>query len=318
MKEIDFALYPVQPFRLDLTVWTLRRRPNNAMDRWEEGIYRRTLVVDAMPVQVAVTQQKTRLAVTVTGADLPSKTRADVTAALDRLLGLRVDLRPFYRLASQETKLHQLARRFLGVKPPRFPGVFEAMVNAIACQQLSLTVGIALLNRLTERYGLGSRKEGRAFPRADEIAKRHIRTLRAMGYSRNKGRAIIEAARAIKDGKLGLDGFETMDDAETVHRLMEWQKVGRWTAEYILLRAFGRIHQFPGDDVGAQKSLQRWLRLKQPPDYDHVCRVLRRWNPYAGLIYFHLLLDGLDRKGWLEMKRENSVVESAFRSLEHS
>ncbi|HEU5406919.1 MAG TPA: hypothetical protein VFU48_04090 [Nitrospira sp.] len=68
MQEIAFTLRPVQPFRLDLTVWALRRRPNNTMDRWEEGVYRRTLVVDAMPVQVAVTQQNTGLAVTVTRA----------------------------------------------------------------------------------------------------------------------------------------------------------------------------------------------------------------------------------------------------------
>jgi DNA-3-methyladenine glycosylase II len=299
MKEIDFTLRPVQPFRLDLTVWTLRRRPHNAMDRWEEGIYRRTLVVGAMPVQVAVTQLKAKLAVIVTGADLPSGTQADVTAALDRLLGLRVDLHNFYRLASRETKLRQLAQRFLGMKPPRFPSVFEALINAIACQQLSLTFGITLLNRLTERYGLGSCSEGRAFPRPDDLGEVEVQALRALGYSRNKGQAVIDAARAIREGTLALDSVAAMDDTETIHRLMALRGVGRWTAEYTLLRGLGRIHQFPGDDVGAQKGLQRWLQLKRPPDYDHVRRVLRKWRPYAGLIYFHLLLDGLDQRGWV-------------------
>lgn len=299
MKEIDFTLRPVQPFRLDLTVWALRRRPNNTMDRWEEGIYRRTLIIGAMPVQVAVTQQKAKLAVTVTGASLSSRTQADVTAALDRLLGLRVDLRKFYRVASQETKLHRLARRFLGMKPPRFPSVFEALVNAIACQQLSLTVGIALLNRLTERYGLGSLSEGRAFPRPDDLDKVEVQALRALGYSRSKGQTVIDAARAMREGTLDPDGFTAMDDPETINRLMELRGVGRWTAEYTLLRGLGRIHQFPGDDVEAQKGLHRWLRLKRPPNYDHVHRVLRKWRPYAGLIYFHLLLDGLDRRGWV-------------------
>ncbi len=299
MQEIAFILRPVQPFRLDLTVWTLRRRPNNTMDRWEEGVYRRTLVVDAMPVQVAVTQQNSTLAVTVAGVGLSSRTQADVTAALERLLGLRIDLCKFYRLASQETKLHQLAKRFLGMKPPRFPSVFEALVNAIACQQLSVTVGITLLNRLTERYGLGSRSEDRAFPRPDDLSKVEVQALRALGYSRSKGQAVIEAARAMRESALDPDSFTTMDDTETINRLMALRGVGRWTAEYTLLRGLGRIHQFPGDDVGAQKNLQRWLRLKRPPDYDHVRRVLRKWRPYAGLIYFHLLLDGLDRRGWM-------------------
>lgn len=299
MKEIDFALHPVRPFRLDLTVCALRRRPNNTMDRWEEGIYRRTLVVGATPVQVAVRQQGATLCVIATGARLPSTTQTDVTAALDRLLGLHVDLRKFYELAAQEARLHRLAQRFLGLKPPRFLNVFEALVNAITCQQLSLTVGITLLNRLTEWYGLGSRSTGRAFPRPDDLGEVEVQALRALGYSRSKGQAVIDAARAMRDGKLDSDGLANMDDAETINRLMELRGVGRWTAEYTLLRGLGRIHQFPGDDVGAQKSLHRWLRLKRSPDYDHVRRVLRKWRPYAGLIYFHLLLDGLDRREWV-------------------
>jgi DNA-3-methyladenine glycosylase II len=31
----SFVLEPIPPFRLDLTVWTLRRRPDNIIDRWD-------------------------------------------------------------------------------------------------------------------------------------------------------------------------------------------------------------------------------------------------------------------------------------------
>lgn len=37
MKEIGFALYPVQPFRLDLTVRALRRC-SHILCRWSRGI----------------------------------------------------------------------------------------------------------------------------------------------------------------------------------------------------------------------------------------------------------------------------------------
>jgi DNA-3-methyladenine glycosylase II len=53
----------------------------------------------------------------------------------------------------------------------------------------------------------------------------------------------------------------------------------------------GRLHVFPGDDVGARNNLLRWLGLTGALDYDGVRRVLTPWTPYAGLIYFHLLLD---------------------------
>jgi DNA-3-methyladenine glycosylase II len=44
-------------------------------------------------------------------------------------------------------------------------------------------------------------------------------------------------------------------------RLRALRGAGRWTAEYVLLRGFGRLHAFPGDDVGARNNLQRWLGL---------------------------------------------------------
>jgi DNA-3-methyladenine glycosylase II len=80
-------------------------------------------------------------------------------------------------------------------------------------------------------------------------------------------------------------------------RLVELRGVGRWSAEYVLLRGLGRTHVFPGDDVGARKNLQRWLRLTEPLDYQGVQRALSPWHRYAGLVYFHLLLDRLATAG---------------------
>ncbi len=64
-----------------------------------------------------------------------------------------VDLSGFYRFARSGEPLAPLAQRFRGFKPPRFLTLFEALVNGITCQQLSLTVGIIVLNRLVEHYG---------------------------------------------------------------------------------------------------------------------------------------------------------------------
>src|ERR1035438_6908476 len=40
---IRFSICPVMPFRLDLTVWALRRRSMNAVDLWDGETYRRGL-----------------------------------------------------------------------------------------------------------------------------------------------------------------------------------------------------------------------------------------------------------------------------------
>jgi DNA-3-methyladenine glycosylase II len=300
-------LEPVPPFRLDLTVWTLRRRPDNAVDRWDGQTYRRVLPLPAGPVQVAVTQveppETARLRVAVEGQPLRAAVKRAVASALERLLGLDIDLTAFYRLAARRGRLGHLARRFRGMKPPRFASVFECVINAIACQQVTLTLGIRLLNRLAADYGAVLREGdavAHAFPRPEDLAGVRLEKLRRIGLSRQKARAMIELARSITSGALDLEELAELPDEEAVERLRGLRGVGRWTAEYVLLRGLGRTHVFPGDDVGARNNLQRWLHLAGPLDYEGTRRILARWPGCGGLVYFHLLLDWLEEAGCLQ------------------
>ncbi len=307
MKHNAFCLEPVPPFRLDLTVWTLRRRPDNVVDRWDGRTYRRVLVLASTLVEVAVTQikppEEPRLQVIVSGAPLTDTIRAAVTSALERLLGLCIDLTPFHRFAARQPRLGMLVRRFRGMKPPRFPSVFESALNAMACQQVALTLGIRLLNRLAASYSAAFQEGERiahAFPQPEDMAGLETEALRELGFSRQKARAMIELAAAITAGRLDLEALADKPDADALAQLRQLRGVGRWTAEYVLLRGLGRLHIFPGDDVGARNNLQRWLRLTDSLDYESVTRTLARWRDYGGLIYFHLLLDRLAEVGHLE------------------
>jgi len=296
----------VPPFRLDLTVWALRRRPENKMDRWDGKTFCRGLVLNGKPVEIAVIQigsmTMPRLQVTVTGVPSGHNLRAGVTETLNRMLGLQANLKGFYRHAANDARLSILARRFRGVKPPQFPSLLEALVNGIACQQFSLAAGIQILNRLSEKFGMSVTETGiraHTFPRPEDLAALKPEPLRNLGFSRQKAGAIIELSRAIVAGNLGRDGFLSLDDGSAVQQLCRLRGVGRWTAEYVLLRGLGRLHIFPGDDVGARNSLRKWLGLRKPLDYDGVRRLIARWEPYAGLTYFHMLLYRLDETGYL-------------------
>ena len=227
-----FTIEVRPPFRLDLTVWALRRRPHNTIDAWDGTSYTRTLVSGGVALQVAVRQEQgrgARLVVEVRrrGRRPPEAAVEDTRRALERMLGVHVDLSGFYELAAADDRLAALALRFRGMRPPRFPSVFEALVNAVACQQRSLDVGIHLLDRLAAAYG----------PRV------------------------------------------ALDDAEAGFPVAE--------------------HLAEGDDVGARNSLRRRFDLPSSAGYDEVAAMAERWRPYGGLVYFHLLLDGLARSGRL-------------------
>jgi DNA-3-methyladenine glycosylase II len=302
-----FIVRPVPPFRLDLTAWVLRRRARNLIDRWDGSTYRRIVVVGGRPTELAVRQAASttepRLMVTASPAPRTSSERQQIRSMLDRLLGLQLDLTEWYRMAAGDARLRPLADRFRGVKPPRFPTIFEALVNAFACQQLSLEVGLELLNRLSltcsARRGSG-RDIHVAFPRPRDVMRPVPARYRAIGFSRQKAHAIVDLARAIARHGLDPEALEREPDDAVRQRLMALRGVGRWTAEYVLLRGLGRLHVFPGDDVGAQKRLAQWLGRSRPLDYAGVSRVVERWEPYAGMVYFHLLLDGLMQAGALE------------------
>ncbi len=306
MNRLVFELEPTPPFRLDLTVWALRRRPDNCVDCWDGATYRRALTLGGGPATVAVRQvgppDTARLQVTLSAAHRTRDPRPAVTAILERALGLSVDLSAFYQQAQTDPRLGPLASRFRGLKPPRFPTLFETLANAIACQQVTLTLGIRLLNRLVETCGPAALSNGRpahAFPRPTDLAPLEPDALRGLGFSRQKAQALVGLARAIGTGGLVLDELASLDDATALARLQQLHGVGRWTAEYVLLRGLGRLHVFPGDDVGARASLERWLGQGAPLDHAGVQRALAPWRPYGGLVYLHLLLDRLADTGYL-------------------
>ena len=56
LRPATFSFEPAPPFRLDLTVWALRRRPDNQVDDWDGEIYRRALALDGKVVEVAAAQ----------------------------------------------------------------------------------------------------------------------------------------------------------------------------------------------------------------------------------------------------------------------
>ena len=70
-----------------------------------------------------------------------------------------------------------------------------------------------------------------------------------------------------------------------------------------MLRGLARYHVLPGDDVGARNNLRRRFGLAEDAGYDAVATLSRRWQPYTGLVYFHLLLDALAARADLEAAR---------------
>ncbi|MHB1536325.1 MAG: DNA-3-methyladenine glycosylase family protein, partial [Acidimicrobiales bacterium] len=242
------------------------------------------------------------LAVELRGQDLSDTAVAEARHSLEQTLGLGVDLAGFYDLAERDERLGQLAQRFRGVRPPRFASVFEGLVNAVACQQLSLTVGIHLLDRLAAAYGptVPGLSAPPGFPSPERLAGADPSDLRHMGFSQAKARTVVLIADRVANGELDLEGLEGLDDERAFAALVDLPGIGRWSGEYVLLRGLGRLQVLPGDDVGARNNLRRRFGLAANAGYDELAALGKTWWPYGGMVYFHLLVDGLAGAGHLQ------------------
>lgn len=284
------------PFRLDLTANALRRLSSNAVDLYDGAVYRRLIGDPHDPALLAVAQTgPDELTVEIAGSG-----RFDAARVVERLLGTGIDLEPFYRAAAGVPWLAPLVAGARGVKPPRYPTLWEACVNAIVYQQISIHAAGAILRRAIERYApavAAGTAHLRAFPAPQTLVDADAEELRGLGLSVNKVVALRTAGRAILAGALDEAALAERATPDLVAELATHRGIGPWTAAVIALRGFGRLDLFPMNDSGVARGI-RELSGGIPVD---VPALLAQLGEQRGMLYYHLLLARLIARGDVEL-----------------
>jgi len=296
MREHELPV--VAPYRLDLTVSVLRRLSTNVVDLLTpEGMYVRALSGFGRPMIVRATQVTRRRALSITIEGSAHNDTA-VLALVRQMLGVDRDLRQFYRAAKRIPWLAPLVKRMRGVKPPRYPTLWEACVNAIVFQQLSIRAASAIMHRLTVATGHCVQAGGvpvplYLFPTAEHFQHESDDRLRTFGLSANKIATLRRVAEALESGALDAATLEPCTSADAAAMLCRIKGIGPWTATIILLRGLGRLDVFPGNDTSVASNVAL-VAGSAPHD---VQRVLDALGPQRGMLYFHLLLGRLEARG---------------------
>lgn len=291
-----YAIAVPAPYRLDLTVSALRRLPTNAVDVLDaDGAYVR--VLDGVrPAVVRVTQPGARTLEVEIDGDRREHRR--LLELVRRTLGAEVGLGRFYRAAARIGWLHPLALRMRGVRPPRHPTLWEACVNAIVFQQVSVLAASAIMRRLVVALGEPRARAGvalYAFPGIERVRDARDARLRALGLSAGKLAALRRVGDALARGALSEALLEERPTPAAAALLRGVKGIGPWTAAVILLRGLGRLDVFPAND----SSLARSLALVGGPDPAGVAAALDALGPQRGMLYYHLLLARLESRNEL-------------------
>ncbi|MGH7623325.1 MAG: DNA-3-methyladenine glycosylase family protein, partial [Gemmatimonadaceae bacterium] len=250
-------LHVVTPYRLDLTVTALRRLSTNVVDLLTpEGHYLRALGGVRSGVIVDVVQQRAdSLRVTLDGA---AGEHAGALVLVRRMLGVDRDLSQFNRAAARMEWLEPLALRMRGLKPPRYPTLWEAFVNTIAFQQVSLQAASAITRRLIIACGSPVERGGvtlYAFPRVEQVLRAKRSVLRTVGFSARKLATLERVAEMLAAGTLDEAMLERQSSVDAAATLQRIRGIGAWTAAVILLRGLGRLDVFPLRDTSVARNL---------------------------------------------------------------
>ncbi|MEO5814087.1 MAG: hypothetical protein ABIT20_02290 [Gemmatimonadaceae bacterium] len=287
----------VVPYRLDLTVSVLRRLSTNVVDLLTpDGHYVRALAGSPKPVIVRAMQlpHDDLLRITIEGA---SGTESEVLTLVRCMLGTDRDVSAFNRSAAQLPWLAPLIARMDGVKPPRYPTLWEACANAVVFQQVSLRAASAIMHRLVVALGRSVEIDGvpvplYAFPDVESVQGAPDILLRALGLSANKIATLRRVAEALASHTLDATMLEECTSADAAAMLRQIKGIGPWTAAVILLRGLGRMDVFPANDTSVASNIAL-VAGSTPFDAQ---RVLDALGPQRGMLYFYLLLARLEAR----------------------
>jgi DNA-3-methyladenine glycosylase II len=202
----------------------------------------------------------------------------------------------YARAAAGMAWLSPLALRMRGVKPPRYPTLWEAFVNAIAFQQVSLHAASAIVRRLIAAFGQPRESEGTSlytFPSAEQVLGAEDHVLRATGLSAGKLATLRRAGEALASGTLDEAMLEERPSPDAAALLRQIKGIGPWTATVIVLRGLERLDVFPMNDTGVARNLAL-VAGAVPLD---VASILETLGPQQGRLYYHLLLARLEAPG---------------------
>lgn len=166
-------------------------------------------------------------------------------------------------------------------KPTREP--YEALVRAIAYQQLHAKAGDAICARFLALY------PETPFPSAEQLLSTDPENQRVCGFSATKLATIRSIAQATLDGVVPpREKVQCMDDETLIERLVSLKGVGRWTVEMFLIYTLERSDILPVDDFGVREGYRRLKGMEKAPTPRQMREIGRAWSPYRTVAAWYL------------------------------
>jgi AraC family transcriptional regulator of adaptative response / DNA-3-methyladenine glycosylase II len=173
-----------------------------------------------------------------------------------------------------------LAGRIAAIPGLRVPGCwdgFELAVRTVLGQQISVKGATTLAGRIASAYGTHTGEDAgltHLFPTAETLAEADLSNI---GLTRKRAATIRALACAVRDGHLSFNSGENIDQFHM--RMLAIPGIGKWTAQYVAMRALGDSDAFPASDLG----LLRGASVGHSRELAERAELWRPWRAYAAM-----------------------------------
>jgi len=203
-----------------------------------------------------------------------------LSAAARRTFDLAADPARIALALRGDPLLAPLVDRRPGLRIPGAWDPFECAVRAVLGQQVSVAAGRTLAARVVARVGrpIAGGTDGltHLFPSPAALAAAN---LDGLGLTGARARALRALAHAVAEGALDL-GAAVEDVAAGLEAL---PGLGRWTAQYVALRALGEPDAFPAADLVLRRMAAAGGTALSARALEARAEAWRPWRGYAVL-----------------------------------
>jgi DNA-3-methyladenine glycosylase II len=162
-------------------------------------------------------------------------------------------------------------------------GLYEALIRAIAHQQLHGKAAEAILARFVALY------PDETFPSPDRVLGTDGTILRGCGFSAAKLAAVQDICSKTLDGTVPTRRQATrLSDTELIERLTAIRGVGRWTVEMLLIFTLGRPDVLPVDDFGVREGYRVLFEMETQPKPRALAELGLAWAPHRSMATWYL------------------------------
>jgi AraC family transcriptional regulator of adaptative response / DNA-3-methyladenine glycosylase II len=276
-NEYVFRLNYRPPYNWTSMLSFLAPRATPGVEVVESGTYRRSISLNGLSGYFEVSRDEKNDALTARVQFGDPRSLFSIVERIRSMFDLNADWVIIGQTLRKDPELRRRIDSNPGLRVPGCWDAFELAVRAILGQQVSVKAATTFAGRIVRKFGhllSAANAVTHLFPAPEVLADAN---LMGIGLTRARAVSISALARAACDGELTF--LHALDSSAFLTRLSEIPGIGKWTAQYVAMRALREPDAFPSGDLG----LLRALDSVSSRDLERRAETWRPWRAYAAI-----------------------------------